>query len=184
VAPESTARVFGQLSDALEWAEDRILEAERASGRDEERPLALDEIAFLRGRSADTLQGLAGVVVERCCAAGEVVFRQGDLGDEIFLVRRGRVRVSLATEDGGLHHLATFGRGDAFGEIAFLDRGARSAGAVALTESELFVLPRARFDALLEEHPRLGQHFFEALALSLAVRLRQADAEIRVLGDA
>jgi SulP family sulfate permease len=86
--------------------------------------------------------------------------------------------------DGVDRHIATFGRGDAFGEIAFLDLGGRSADAVALEPTELFVLSRVRFDALAEQHPRLGHHFFEALALSLAVRLRHADAEIRVLADA
>jgi SulP family sulfate permease len=93
------------------------------------------------------------------------------------------VRISLRIGDGPGRHVATFGRGDAFGEIAFLDRGARSAEAVALTPVELFVLSRERFDALVEQHPRLGMHFFEALAHSLAIRLRQADAEISVLGD-
>jgi SulP family sulfate permease len=94
------------------------------------------------------------------------------------------VRISLRLDQDDELHVATFGRGDAFGEIAFLDRGARSADAVALGAAELFVLSRVRFDGLVEQHPRLGQHFFEALALSLAVRLRHADAEIRVLGEA
>ena len=184
VAPESPARSFAQLSDALEWAEDRILEEEARTRLGEEAPLALREIAFLKGRSEDTLRQLEAAVAERACAAGEAVFRQGDSGDEILLVRRGRIRISLRLGPDEELHVATLGRGDAFGEIAFLDRGARSADAVALTPADLFVLSRERFDALVEQHPRLGQHFFEALALSLAVRLRQADAEIRVLGDA
>ena len=83
-----------------------------------------------------------------------------------------------------LHYRSKFlGNGDAFGDIAFLDGGARSADAVALTETDLLVLSRGRFDLLAEEHPRLGHHFFAALARSLAIRLRQADAEIRVLGE-
>jgi SulP family sulfate permease len=60
----------------------------------------------------------------------------------------------------------------------------RSANAVALTQADLLVLSRERFDALVAEHPRLGLHFFEALARSLAIRLRHADAEIRVLSEA
>jgi SulP family sulfate permease len=184
VAPESPARTFDQLSDALEWAEDRLLEEEGAAAAAEETPLALGEIDFLKGRSEDTLRQLEACVAERRCAAGEAIFRQGDGGSEIFLVRRGRVRVALHLDDGRELHLATFGRGDAFGEIAFLDRGARSADATAFTEAELFVLARERFDALVVQHPRLGTQFFEALARSLALRLRQADSEIRVLGEA
>jgi SulP family sulfate permease len=184
VAPESPARSFGQLSDALEWAEDRLLEEEGRKRLAEEPPLGLREIDFLKGRGEDTLRHLEACVVERGCGAGEPIFRQGDTGDEIFLVRRGRVRIALRLGDGRELHLATFGRGDAFGEIAFLDRGVRSAGAVAVAPAELFVLSRERFDALVEQHPRLGMQFFEALARSLAIRLRQADTEIRVLGEA
>lgn len=184
VAPERRARRFHQLSDALEWAEDRLLEAAGLGGDTEETPLAFEEIGFLQGRSADTLADLAPCLVARACAPGEGIFRQGDAGDEIFLVRRGRVRISLRSADGEESHLATFGRGDTFGEIAFLDRGLRSADAAALTEVDLFVLSRRRFDELAERHPRLGTHFFEALARSLALRLRQADAEISALGEA
>ncbi len=184
VAPERPARSFNQLSDALEWAEDRLLEEEGLGGDEIEAPLALGEIDFLRGRSAETLRDLAPCLVARRCAPGETVFRQGDGGDEIFLVRRGRVRISLRFGAGDEVHVATFGRADAFGEIAFLDRGLRSADAVAISEVDLFVLSRQRFDELAEQHPRLGSHFFEALARSLALRLRQADAEIGVLGEA
>jgi sulfate permease, SulP family len=184
VTPERRARRFHQLSDALEWAEDRLLAEEGLAADAEESQLALGEIGFLAGRSADTLADLAPCLVERACAPGEPIFRQGDAGDEIFLVRRGRVRVSLRLGAEDESHLATFGRGDTFGEIAFLDRGLRSADAVALTGVDLFVLSRQRFDELAERHPRLGTHFFEALARSLALRLRQADAEISVLGEA
>ncbi len=184
VAPKSQVRSFDQLSDALEWAEDRLLEEEGRRAVAEETPLALREIDFLKGRSEDTLEQLGAVVVERRYAAGAAIFRQGDAADELFLIRRGRVRVDLRLSDGLELHLATFGRGDTFGEVAFLDRGVRSADATAFTDAELFVLSRERFDVLFEQHPRLGTHFFEALARSLAIRLRQADAEIRVLGEA
>ena len=184
VAPESPARSFDQLSDALEWTEDRLLEEEGRARLAQEAPLDLREIAFLKGHSEDTLQQLEACVAERRYEAGEPIFRQGDAGDEIFLVRCGRVRIALRFSDGLELHLATFGSGDAFGEIAFLDRGVRSAGALAFTPAQLFVLSRQRFDALVEQHPRLGMHFFESLARSLAIRLRQADTEIRVLGEA
>ncbi len=180
---ERPVRLFDQLTDALEWTEDLILDEEGRARVAEETLLGLRDIDFLKGRKEDTLQQLAACAVERSYAAGERIFRQGDVGDEIFLVRRGKVRIALRFGEGLEHHVATFGRGDAFGDIAFLDGGARSADAVALTPTDLLVLSRGRFDLLAEQHPRLGHHFFVALARSLAIRLRQADAEIRVLGE-
>jgi SulP family sulfate permease len=180
---ERPVRRFDQLTDALEWIEERILDEEGRGLPAEEAPLGLRDIEFLKGRGEDTLRQIAECAVERSYAAGERIFRQGDVGDEIFLVRRGRVRIALRFDNGVEHHVATFGRGDAFGDIAFLDRGARSADAVALTRADLLVLSRGRFDLVAEQHPRLGHQFFAALARSLAIRLRQADTEIRVLGE-
>jgi len=185
VRPESHVKLFDQLSDALEWVEDRILEEEgRKRAELEETLLDLRDIDFLKGRKEETLQQLEACAVERSYAPGEPIFRQGDVGDEIFLVRRGRIRIALKVGEGQEHHIATFGRADFFGDMAFLDRGMRSADAVALTKADLLVLSRERFDGLAAQHPRLGLHFFEALARSLALRLRHADAEIRVLGEA
>jgi SulP family sulfate permease len=81
-------------------------------------------------------------------------------------------------------HIASFGRGDHFGDMAFLDRGARSADAVAETNVELFAISRARFDALLKDEPALEVGLFSHLARSLAFRLRQADGEIAALEEA
>ena len=184
VTPESHVKVFAQLSDALEWVEDQILMEEGRLNAAEETLLNLRDIDFLKGRKEETLRELEACAIQRSYAPGDPIFRQGDIGDEILLVRRGRIRIAIRLGDGLDHHIATFGRGDFFGDMAFLDRGIRSADAIALTACDLLLLSRERFDALAEQHPRLGLHFFEALARSLALRLRQADAEIRVLSGA
>ncbi len=180
VKPERRALIFEHLDEALEWVENRIL-AEAAVGREAERLLGLEEIDIFRGRKSETLEALAACMQTRSYAEGETIFRRGDQGDELFLIRLGRVRAMLPIADGQSHHLATFGRGDFFGEMAFLDREPRSADAVAATQVELFVLPRARFDALAVEHKRLALNLLEGLARSLALRLRYTNAELRML---
>lgn len=184
IGPDSRVRVFDQLSDALEWVEDRWLEEAGLAGDQEESAIALRDLGFLRGRKQETLEALAACVEERGYAPGDVIFRQGDQGDQIYFVRRGSVRIELVLEGGDEYHIATFGRGDFFGDMAFLDRGARSANAVAVTPTELFEISRARFDAVAERHPRLARDFFADLARLLAIRLRLADGEIRALEDA
>jgi SulP family sulfate permease len=181
LTPGSRVRLFNELSDALEWTED-VLVAEEGRGHADDKPaLGLREMPFLSGLKEERLQDLEGCVVERRCADGERVFSQGEPGNEIFLIRRGRVRIVLPIEDGRAHHLATFTSGDLFGDVAFIDAGTRSADAVADAPTDLYVLSRERFDALFEEHPRTGRAVFFALARTLAARLRRADGEIRAL---
>jgi SulP family sulfate permease len=184
VRPTRHVRVFNQLSDALEWAEDRILEQEGRAREDDLAPLELREIDFLKGRKEETVRELAGCVVEKSFATGERIFEQGDVGDEIFFIRRGTVRIVLRLADGKEYHVATFTRSDFFGDMAFLDRGVRSADAVAAAPTDIFVLSRERFEKVAEQHPRLGRQLFADLARSLAIRLRHADGEIRALEEA
>ena len=79
------------------------------------------------------------------------------------------------------HHLATFGRSDFFGEMAFLDPAPRSADALAFTDTDLFVLSRKRFDTLAEEHKKLAIGLVLGVARVLSIRLRYANAELRAL---
>jgi SulP family sulfate permease len=183
IHPQEQGELFGQISDALAAAEDRIL-AESAVAEDEgEAALELPDMEMFRGRRQQTVDDLRQCLETRVVPAGEPVFRQGDAGDEIFFVRKGSVRIQLLVA-GKTLHLASVGRADFFGEIAFLDGGLRSADAVAECACELYALSRQRFDAVAQTHPRLGQGVFAALARALALRLRAADNEIATLEDA
>jgi len=113
-----------------------------------------------------------------------MLFRRGDTGDELFIIRRGIVRIVLPLENNRYHILATFGRGNFFGEIAFLDHGVRSADAVAATDTDVFVISRVRLDELSRSNPTLGVMLFARLARGLAIRLRYTDAELRALKEA
>jgi SulP family sulfate permease len=184
VSGPRSKRLFAQLTDALQWAEDAILASEGIADEMEEDPLNLDEIEFLRGRKAETVREMEQSLETRHYNAGDPIFAQGDQGDELLLIRRGRVRISLAVGAGERYHVASFGRGDFFGDMAFLDSAIRSADAVAETPVDVYAITRSRFDALAEHHPRLGSRFLGGLARALALRLRQADGEIRAREDA
>ena len=68
--------------------------------------------------------------------------------------------------------------------MAFLDRSARSADAVAVEDTDLYMLSRERFDELSHKHPRTGAMLFARLARILALRLRRATAELRARDEA
>jgi SulP family sulfate permease len=174
------ARAFGEVDDALQWVEEVALD--EAHVEPTSRPaLGLGDIALFRGRKPDTLAALEACMDTRTCRAGERIFTTGETGDELFLIRRGAVRVVLALDEGREHLLATFRRGDFVGEMAFLDRAPRSANAVAERETELFVLSRARFDQLADDHKRLGIAVLDGVARALALRLRRTNRELQAL---
>lgn len=180
VRPESPVRVFAELDDALEWVEDRVID-EAALERGQEKPLELHEIELFKNRKSETLSAFEQHMEKRFYKTGEKIFNCGDTGDELFIIRRGSVRIVLPISENLSHHLGTFGRGAFFGEMTFLDGDPRSADAVAFSDTELFVLSRKAFNLMADEHKKLALSLMEGLASVLASRLRYTNAELRVL---
>ncbi len=180
VHPESRVQTFKELDEALEWVEELLIKQENLD-RVQEELLDLREMDIFTGRKECTIAALELCMDKRSYKAGEKIFVLGDAGDEMFLIRRGTVRIMLPISATQGHHLATFGRKDFFGEMAFLDPAPRSADAIAYTDSDVFVLSRQRFETLAEEHKKLGIDLVMSIARVLAVRLRYANSELRVL---
>ncbi len=175
--------IFDIRDDALDWMETRILQAAGWTREEETGALDLNQIELFSGCDDDVLGKLREIISERSVRAGEEVFSHGDEGDEIFLIRRGVVRILLPLKGDKHHHLATFGRGDFFGEMAFLDRGKRSADAEAKTDCELYVLSREEFDKRVFKDAVLGTRVFERVARAVSLHLRHTDTEVRALED-
>ena len=90
----------------------------------------------------------------------------------------------LQLEGGRRYNLTAFGRGDFFGDMAFLDNDTRSADAIAVVPTEVFAISRARFDEIVRRHPDVGIRVFALLSKALAIRLRYANNELRAAHDA
>ncbi len=176
--------IFDDLDAALEWVEDQILEKALPDRPPRTAVLALDQIQLFRDIEQDgALDEVAACLEERAYEGGEKIFALGDHGDELFVIRRGTVRILVPLAGGKTLHVASFGRGDFFGDMAFLDRGIRSADAVALKRTDVFVLSRARINELSRAHPVVGATVFARLARALVLRLRRTDAEIQSLRE-
>ena len=175
---------FPELDTALEWTENQLLKEAQCFSSDDAPPLELAEIHLLGGLPSEVLADLAPIVKAKSVAPGEKVFAAGEPGDELFLIRRGSIRILLPLADSATYHLATFGRGDFFGDMSFLDQKPRSADAVADSAAELYVISRADFDRALSDHPRLEGLVYARLAHVLALRLRRTDTELRALEEA
>jgi SulP family sulfate permease len=173
-------KLFPEVDDALVWVEDQILGVD-SQAREEETLLELNEMDLFKERKEETMTALEACLEKRSYVAGERIYSVGDTGDELFLIRRGSVRILLPMEGTAGHHLVTFGRGDFFGGLSFLDQQRRSNVAVAYADTDLFVLRRESFEKLAEEHKRLALNLIEAIARVLAMRLRYSDMELEAL---
>ncbi|ARJ64263.1 sulfate permease and related transporter [Magnetospirillum sp. ME-1] len=180
VRPTNKAFAFRQLDEALEWVEEQRSGVRDAEGGGE---LVLDiaDMPMFAGQPPEALADLHATVTLRPIHAGKKVFKAGVAGDELFLIRRGSVRITLPIHKKEHYHLATCGPGEIIGGIGFLDAGNHAADAVAMTEVEVYVLSREGFAALGERHPGLAFRLIENVALNLADRLRATVSEIHAL---
>lgn len=89
----------------------------------------------------------------RFFAKNDVIIRQGDSGDEFFLISQGAVDVLRRTEDGEERRLETLNRGRYFGERALIDDAPRNATCLAATDVQAFVLDKSSFRQALENSP-------------------------------
>ena len=180
VRPSNKAFAFRQLEDALEWVEEQKLAKDGLHDAGD-YTLELAEVPIFASQSAAALADLAAAVSIRAVAADKKVFKAGTTGDELFLIRRGSVKIMLPLHKKDHYHLATCGPGEIVGGIGFLDCGVHAADAVAITDAELYVLTHAQFRSLSERHPALAIAIIESVARNLADRLRVTVNEINAL---
>jgi CRP-like cAMP-binding protein len=95
-------------------------------------------------------------------ARGEVVFHEGDPGDTMHLVAKGRVAVRVTTPLGDVATLLVLGPGDHFGELAILSPGPRNATVVALESVETLSVHRDQLDELRDRHRHIDRLLLEA----------------------
>jgi uncharacterized membrane protein len=109
------------------------------------------------------------------CPAQKILFHAGDVGDAMYIIERGKVRICVRAKDGHEVTLATLGRGDFFGEMALLDGQRRSADAVVAEDARLAVLSREHFLSFMGRNANVALEMLTALAN----RLRQTDELLR-----
>ena len=112
----------------------------------------LSRCDLLRHLPAQAIEDLLPTVRTRRLAADEVLFRAGDPGDALFIVAKGRFQIKA--ESGS--SIAELGEGEAFGEMALLNGGARTATAVPLVDVELLEIDRSDFDRMLANDGQLA----------------------------
>ncbi len=135
-------------------------------------PLALLKQIPLFGtfQPADHEQ-LAGLLRRRNLKKGDVLFRKGDEGTALYIIIKGRMKITVPSKLGDEITLAILSQGDFFGEMALLDSLPRSADATAVEETLLYVLNRSDFLSFLIHN----ENAVRSILYALSSRLRKTD---------
>jgi len=119
----------------------------------------------------DAAASLRASMSEIELARGELLFHEGDPGDSLYVVLRGKIKLGRTSGDGRENLVAVLGPGEMFGELSLFDPGPRSAGATALVDSTLLGLSSDELTPWLATRPDVAR----ALLRAIARRLRRTN---------
>ena len=161
---------------ATEAAEHLLLADAGTSELQSGVPLA--ETALLKGLDAEQCAQVLAVLHERHLAEGDLLFREGDPGDALYVLTEGSISI-VAAGSSQRQRFITFPPGMMFGETAMLDGSGRTAAAVADRSSVVHKLEKTALESLSATDPKLGQRLALNIAVHLAERLRGASTAWR-----
>ncbi len=141
----------------------------------------LAQVPFFRGLTPEGLELVKQAVAEETHATGTKLFQFGDVGDRLFIIMEGHIRISREIPGMGEEALAVLGPGEVFGEMALLDEFPRSADACVHERCRLLVITKERFDDLLFLHKDLAYEVLWNAVKILSVRLRETNDKLTFL---
>jgi SulP family sulfate permease len=180
VRPTDKAFAFRQLDEALEWvdAQERQQALENTT---ESLPLELQDMPIFAHQSTEAVAALKTAMELRFVKAGKRVFKAGAADTDLFIIRRGTVKITVPIRKKESYHLATSSRGGIIGNMGFLDAEGHAADGLALTDTEVYVLSRANFETLAASQRGIALTVMKAVARNLSTRLRVTIQELQAL---
>ena len=142
-----------------------------------ERTMALKAVPFFTQLNDGELDVVRAVATEKTYPKNAVVLTEGEMGDSLYMIQSGKVKVFIGDEDGREIILKILGPGDFFGEMSMIDKQPRSASVNTSEASTFLVLTHAAFEKCVEQSPRIANMVMRILAQ----RVREADRKIGTL---
>jgi len=109
---------------------------------------------------------------------GDVIFKEGDIGNFFCIINDGAISVQKTNQDDENVELAKLPKGRTIGEMAVLDGERRSATCIAATDCTLLLLSKESLEKMMLDVPRTSAKVIRAIAISLSRRLRMADGKL------
>jgi CRP/FNR family transcriptional regulator, cyclic AMP receptor protein len=178
---EKTADAWGKASQFRELL-GHFGKAGQATADSSLTPSMLRRIKILGHLKDSQLAHLCDFIEVHQAQAHSILFRQGDVGDAMYLVLSGELRARVLN-GGNESILATFRAGDFFGDMALFDNGPRSADVVASMDSTLLKISAANFFRLIREAPALATPFLQATVRTLSSRIRADNKRITHISE-
>lgn len=139
----------------------------------------LAKAVMFRGLNMGQLQSILRVAGVKQFADGSVIFKEGDPGEELYVVVKGKVRITRDYPLGGEETLEVLEEGQAFGEMAVIgDDVVRSAAAKAAAPCELLILKRHLFRQLLHDDRDLAYTVLWNVLKQVSDRLRTTNDKV------
>jgi CRP/FNR family transcriptional regulator/CRP/FNR family cyclic AMP-dependent transcriptional regulator len=131
----------------------------------------LRQVPLFRSLRLEDIRRLATNLTQQVLKKGDILFREGEDGEALYMIIAGKLKIVRQSQDGGEMILAVLGEGDFCGEMALLDGLCRSADAVAAENTQLYGLSRKDFLSFVMSNETLVRSILE----TLSKRLRRAD---------
>lgn len=138
-------------------------------------PEILADVQFFKLHDEDDRKALAKLITQIDLKQGSQLFETGDRGEELYIVRSGKVEIYIRNVAGEKIVLTVAEHGDLFGELAMLDSGPRTATAVALEDTQLIVLNRDNLQLFFQKKPDAALDMIAAMG----AMIRKADDILR-----
>ena len=142
-----------------------------------ERTMTLKAVPFFTQLSDKELDTIRAVAAEKTYPKNAVVLTEGEMGDSLYMIMSGKVKVFIGDEEGREIILKILGPSTFFGEMSMIDKQPRSASVTTIEPSTFLVLTHSSFERCVEQQPRIGNLVMQMLAQ----RVREADRKIGTL---
>jgi CRP-like cAMP-binding protein len=113
----------------------------------------------------------------RECGPNEIIYKEGEEGDSLNIIEKGKVKINKTMVAGDQFCIATLKEGDIFGIMSFLDGSAHDATIVSDRRTQLTVLRKSDFDRLLASNPLVAGKILRQLAVHLASIVRNMNSQ-------
>ena len=137
----------------------------------------LRKISIFADLADDDLEKLIELSEKRKYPRNSIILYRGDEGRAIYLIRKGKVKITLNNEEGKEIILNTLTKGNYFGEMSIFDKRKRSASVIAMLDSEFLIISNNALNDLIKKRPEVS---FKLLS-EMSLRLRAANEQIRSL---